>query len=502
MSAPTNGPAPAPRGVVERIMDFLRAFWDTLRLPAGFWIIILVFAVEGMAYFGALTLMTSYLTRDLGWSAELASPVVSIFTMLVTLFMLGAASYAESFGLRRALLAALLLCVVGRSAYSAAAWLVGGSPGSAPAAGGSFELIFTIVVVALLVVALGEAILQPICYSGIKQFTDERTSSMGYGLIYAFMNLGIVFVGELSSRFRPAVQNVLEGQSSGQIAPLDAVARGLASFSGSGIQAVNWICVLIGLLLLAATWMLLTRRVLARRLRPDAISEAPASDGRSTLARVFDFAEGPFSNARFIFFIFMLLPVRTLFAHQWLTMPEYILRAFDESVANNMERLVNWINPLIIFFGVPIATALTRRVNVYTMMIVGTFVSAAPTFLLCAPPKLSLLITYMVIFSIGEALWSARFLEYASELAPEGRIAQYMGLANVPWLLAKGTTGFYSGYLLATFCPADVPRDQLRTEYLWLIYSCIAMLSPIGLLLARKWVMQGLHTPGARPVAA
>lgn len=493
MSASTSDPSPPPRGLGDHVDDFVRAFLDTLRLPAGFWIVVFVFAVEGMAYFGALTLMTSYLTRDLGWSTELASPVVSVFTMLVTLFMLGAASYAESFGLRRALLASLLLCVVGRSAYSAAAWLADGGAASAPAAGGTFELVFTIVVIALLVVALGEAILQPICYSGIKQFTDERTSSMGYGLIYAFMNLGIVFVGEISSRFRPAVQNVLEGRPSEQIAPLDAAARGLASFSTSGIQAVNWICVLIGVLLLAATWALFTRRVLAKRVRPDTTDETPDSGGRATLARVFDFAHGPFSNARFVFFIFMLLPVRTLFAHQWLTMPEYILRAFDESVANNMERLVNWINPLIIFFGVPIATALTRRVNVYTMMIIGTLVSAAPTFLLCAPPNLGLLITYMVIFSIGEALWSARFLEYASELAPEGRIAQYMGLANVPWLLAKGTTGFYSGYLLATFCPADAPRDQLRTEYLWLIYGCIAMLSPIGLLLARKWVMQGLH---------
>jgi hypothetical protein len=28
---------------------------------------------------------------------------------------------------------------------------------------------------------------------------------------------------------------------------------------------------------------------------------------------------------------------------------------------------------------------------------------------------------------------------------------------------------------------------------MWFIYGCIAMLSPIGLWLARKWVMAGLH---------
>ncbi len=106
-----------------------------------------------------------------------------------------------------------------------------------------------------------------------------------------------------------------------------------------------------------------------------------------------------------------------------------------------------------------------------------------------------------MIFLIGEALWSARFLEYALPSSPlPGRVAQYMGLANVLWLLAKGTTGLYSGWMLAKFCPKGVPVDQLRTDRMWFIYGCIAMLSPIGLWLARKWVMAGLHTKtGASP---
>ena len=190
----------------------------------------------------------------------------------------------------------------------------------------------------------------------------------------------------------------------------------------------------------------------------------------------------------------MLLPVRTLFAHQWLTMPEYILRSYPKEVGDRMEWLVNWINPGIIFIGVPLLTALTRRKNVYTMMIVGSLVSAAPTFLLCFGPDLKMLILYFVIFSIGEALWSARFLEYASELAPPGRVAQYMGLANIPWLLAKGTTGFYSGILLASYCPPNTPpAEQLHTGMLWFIYGYIAMSTPLGLWLARKWVMSGLR---------
>jgi MFS family permease len=471
------------------IRGFLAAFTDCLFLPRAFWIVIFVFVFESMAYFGALTLMTSYFTRDLGWSTSAASPVVSIFTMLVTLFMLGAGSYAESFGLRRALIAAMLLCVAGRLLY-------------AVVPGFSATEIAVMVLAALLIIALGEAVLQPVCYSGIKQYTNEKTSSMGYGLIYAFMNAGIVVIGEASARFRPAVQNVIDGRSSGQTGVLDVISRWFATHTGSGIQAVNWLCFGISALTLVFCIFCLTRRAESAKLRPDRAEELRQRDTRRLSAKLASyFTEGPFRNSRFIFFIFMLLPVRTLFAHQWLTMPEYILRAYDKDVADNMERLVNWINPAIIFFGVPIATALTRRVNVYTMMIIGSFVSAVPTFLLCAGPSLSLLITYFVLFSIGEALWSARFLEYASELAPEGRIAQYMGLANIPWLLAKGTTGFYAGFMLDTYCPADVPPATLRTGTLWFIYGCIAMSSPVGLWLARRWVRAGLHA-APRPVTA
>jgi len=37
----------------------------------------------------------------------------------------------------------------------------------------------------------------------------------------------------------------------------------------------------------------------------------------------------------------------------------------------------------------------------------------------------------------------------------------------------------------------------LHTGVLWFIYGCIAMSTPVGLWLARKWVMSGLHDTGS-----
>jgi MFS family permease len=439
------------------------------------------FVIESMSYFGVLTLMTNYISTDLKLGDAPAGMMVSVFTMLVTLFMLGLGSIAEAFGLRRAIIGALVITVVGRVIYC----LVPSLHGAAA--------MTVVVILSLLITAAGEAILQPVCYSGVKQYTDEKTSAMGYGLIYAIMNAGIVGIGTISAWLRPGVQEIKDGK------PGDHYFMGLlnwfASFSISGVQAVNWACTGITVVTLILFLVFFTRKVEAKKLRPDSMEERLAAPKAPMLDRFKTyFTEGPFTNARFIFFIFMLLPVRTLFAHQWLTMPQYIIRAYDQPVADKMEWLVNWINPAIIFLGVPLTTALTRHINVYKMMIIGSLVSAVPTFLLCGGPNLNLLITYFVVFSIGEALWSARFLEYASELAPPGRIAQYMGLAQIPWLLAKGTTGFYSGLMLQQYCPEKTPVDQLNTGTMWFWYSCIAMMSPIGLWLARKWVMAGLHT--------
>jgi proton-dependent oligopeptide transporter, POT family len=462
------------------IGKLLGPFGELAHSPRAMWYVIGAFVIDNVAYFGILTLMTTYLGHDLGWGDECAGMTVSLFTMMVTLSMLGVGSVAESFGLRRAVMGGLAVAALGRAIYC----LAPAAPDAASTAG--------MVILGLLLVAGSSGVLQPVCYSGVKQFTDEKTSSMGYAMIYALMNLGIVAIGALSAWVRPAVQNILDHLAGGKLP--DGFFGFLARISGSGVQAVNWLCFAVTVFGLLLTSVLLTRRAEATRLRPELNDEGtdkPRVPWRQRLRSYF--TDGPFSNARFVFFIFMLLPVRTLFAHQWLTMPQYILRAYPTEVGDKMEWLVNWINPGIIFIGVPLLTAVTRRANVYTMMIVGSLVSAVPTFMLCGGPDLNVLIAYFVVFSIGEALWSARFYEYASELAPPGRVAQYMGLALVPWLLAKGTTGLYSGFLLARYCPPNVPPEQLHTGTLWFIYGCIAMTTPIGLWIARKWVMVGLQ---------
>jgi hypothetical protein len=202
----------------------------------------------------------------------------------------------------------------------------------------------------------------------------------------------------------------------------------------------------------------------------------------------------PFRDARFLFFIFILIPVQTLFAHNWLTIPYYLDRAFRGSVVSNYFELFSNINPILIFVLTPIVAGLTARANIYKMMIYGTLVMALPTFLLALGPRIELFLLYILLMSVGEAMWQPRFLQWIAEIAPEGKTGAYMGIGQLPWFLTKVLTGMYSGYFVAKYCPIPGPGVVQHTEIMWLFHGSIAIISPIALILAKNWMMSGMKT--------
>jgi dipeptide/tripeptide permease len=433
----------------------------------GFWFVNVVNFGDGIAYFGILTLLTRFIgPTGLGMSDPMTGFTVSAFTGLVTLFMFGGGFVSDRLGVRRALTLCLVFLLAGRillvlspKLSTAPLFFVGGVP-IAPA--------FLAAWGGLLVLAFGEGVIQPALYAGVKEYTDARTATMSYSLLYSIMNLGIVAENFISPYVRT-------GETFVNLGPVKLEGLGL------GIGGVFWLCIGITVLMLAIHLTLFTESVerTDRVFAAEPEGQGPAKTLREKLAEL------PFLDMRFIFFIFILLPVRTLFAHQFLTMPDYIFRCYAPEVSAKFEWIAG-LNPLIIVIFVPLIAAMTRKTNIITMMIVGTSLSALTTFLLVPGPNLSALLLYTLIFSLGEAVWSSRFLEYVSDIAPAGRVGAYMGLAGIPWFMAKFTTGLYSGFMLNKFVPSGGPHD---TSTLWLIYALIACVSPIGLIVARPWLL-------------
>lgn len=411
----------------------------------AYWLVNLVNFGDGIAYFGILNLLTLFIHDQLGLTDHYTGIAVSFFTGAVTLFMFFGGFLSDRLGVRKALMVSLLLLLLGRVFLT-----------SSPLFDATGVLLWS----SLALMALGTGVLQPTLYAGAKEFSDPRTSAISYSLVYAIMNFGIMIESFMSPYIR----------------------------EHGGIEAVFWTMAAVNGVVLLAILLLFTKKV---EDRDRVVEVAPVPAEQVSLGQKIKAL--PILDARFMAFIFVLLPVRTMFAHQWLTMPHYIMRCFPESVGSRYE----WfqaLNPLIITIAVPLVAALTRKVNIISMMVVGTVISAASTFILSPAPDVTLLILYILVFSMGEAIWSSRFFEYVAELAPAGRVGAYMGLAGIPWFLAKFTTGFYSGLMLEAFIPEHGAQNS---GMLWTVYGLIALASPLGLLLTRKWMAGGHKQAGA-----
>ncbi|MBT8072752.1 MAG: MFS transporter [Xanthomonadales bacterium] len=459
-------------GIPNPFTELVNSFRALKGAPRGFWYTNYIYWLDGVAYFGMLTLLAMYFHDILGMSDESGHRIVSAYMALITGFMLIFGPVSDKLGVRKSLIVSVVLYIIGRSALP----LV---PHFLPI---DSSMLLVVVFAGLLLAAAGNGFMQPASYAGVRKFSDKETATMGYGLLYAGMNLGIVFIGFMSSRIRTGIDL---GEN--------------FRFDGFGIEGVMWFCVLVNALMLIILVFFFTPAVEREAEKNGDNGSGENGAGQtgpggqaigSPLKRFLDWLKiSPLSNARFMFFIFALMPVQTLFAYQFLVMPQFVTRAFSDVVANNMEVIVNVTNPLIIVLGVPVITAMTRKVPVYKMMVIGSLVSALPTFFFLLGPNFWLLMAYLVLFSIGEALWQPRFLQYAAELAPEGQTGAYIAFANLPWFMIKFIAGWYTGRMMDIYCPAE---GALNTETMWLIYGLVAMVSPVALVLAGKWVQKGL----------
>ncbi len=465
--------APQPKTLKEAILEIVHTFKAIVFAPKVLYGINISYLLEGLVYFGVLTVLAKFLHDDVGLTDPQSGWVLGLLTGGITFSMFFLGGVSDKIGVRKSLAMALGMMAFGRIFLALSGNIYSG--------GGMFSPMFFMVCFGLLFVVIAYGIYQPAAYAGVKKYTNKKTAAMGYAMIYALMNLGAFFSGIISP---PVRRNF-------------------------GFSTIFWIYTGLTVIAMLVVLTLITRKNERKVLEPGAEKEmeepAPAEKAEGEYmksrvdlgTRIMNYIkEHPFRDPKFTFFIFVLIPVQTLFAHQWLTIPLYIDRAFaGTTVGANFEFFAN-LNPIIIFVVTPLVAAFTWRANTYRMMIIGTLVMAAPTFLLAIGPNPTLLLSYILLMSLGEAMWQPRFLQWVAEIAPAGKTGAYMGIAQLPWFMTKFITASYSGWFLAHYCPAD---GSMHTEMLWFIYGCIAMVSPVALILAKGWIGSTVHktTPAA-----
>ena len=448
----------------QTLTEITQPFKDLFKSSRAMWGLNISYLLEGLTYFGVLSLLAIYFNNYAGLNDIDADGMVGVLTAGITLSMLFLGATVDLIGLRKSFLIALSLMLVGRTLLALAPDLTQTK--------GMWSGVHSIAMFGILWIVLGYGIYQPAAYAGVKQFTNEKTSAMGYAMLYAIMNLGGFLPGIIS----PPVRKSL------------------------GMLSVFWVYAALTVAGIIVVALVITKKAVKQatsNLSEEKQKEVEEEKEMTMKEKVKYYLKNfPLKDLRFLFFIFILIPVQTLFAHNWLTLPQYFSRAFTGMVSNNFEFFVN-LNPILIFILTPMIAALTSKRNPYKMMIAGTLVMASPTFILALGPSLYTVFSYLIIMTIGEAMWQPRFLQWVAEIAPKGMTGIYMGIGQFPWFLTKVVTSIYAGWFLMHYCPANVPPAQMNTQTMWLIYGFIAIISPIGLFLARNWMMKGFKTKAA-----
>lgn len=516
------------------VQDSFKELGETLvafvKAPKALWGINIPYVIEGLVYFGILTILGKFCAENVHLSDLHAGWVYSAVTGGITFFMLVLGGVSDWIGVRKALILSFIMFVIGRTLIALSGTLdIGTGLGS-----GQFYLMS----LGLLIAVIAYGLYQPAAYAGVKRYTTPQTAAMGYAVVYGLMNLGAFFSGVISSNVRLKFENI---------------------FPPNGLTAVFWTYSILCCVGLLVTLFVLTKKTDAdavkrvaketkeineksknKKVEQEEIKKEEINVTKinntvlyilcvitialfiltiliqlekisffisfeigyivATFSLIFTIIEfltkrpdHPFRDVRFTFFIFILIPVQTLFAHNWLTIPFYLDRVFKGSFVGEYFEIFSNINPILIFILAPIVAGLTARVNVYKMMIWGTLVMALPTFLLVMAPNAYLFLTYILLMSIGEAMWQPRFLQWIAEVAPEGKTGMYMGIGQFPWFLTKFGTGLYSGYFVAKYMPKPETGLAMNSEAMWFIYALIAMVSPVALILAKNWMVKGMR---------
>lgn len=486
-----------PSSFTSRFGAFIKKFTVLRSAPRELWIVYAAYILENLAYkVGAAGVLVLWLSSDLGFGDVEAGGMLAGWSIMMTLITVLVGSLTDALGIRKTFLLGFWVCLASRCVMTLTVnkWIV------LP-----FGLYFQ---------AVGLALMVPVMIAAVKIYTNAAQRSVAFSFYYALMNLGFAAGDWIFDRLR----------SSRGLGEYGSWTLPLIGMELSTYRVLIFVSVLFTIPGLILTWAFLREGV---EMTEEGVKISP----RVTVAkRTF----GIFKTAwiairdtavktvhiflslwrqpsfyRFLLFMSLVVGVRMIFYHLVFTFPKYGIRELGDGAP--IAQLSGMLNSILIVVLVPICGVLTQRVTAYRMVMVGSLVSALSVFVIALPPHwfaplahswLGDLIAhswlrvpgevnplyisiffFIVMLSVGEALWSPRLYEYSAAIAPRGQEASYLSMSYLPYFGAKFLVGGTSGWLLAKFCPAEGPRHP---EIMWMLIGGMALVTPIGAFVFRR----------------
>lgn len=473
-------------GFAYLILNYAKGLKDS---PKEIWYLFLVKLIEYAAYGASNMTFVLYLSSDCGLGDIAAGSYIGTWSMFLTLFSALVGSVIDEIGIKKTLIFGLLALLLGRAIMPFSTNL------------------FLVTLFSFFPLAIGNALLGPVLSVGIKKYTSRESISLGFGLFYTIMNVGFALGGYIFDKVRE-----IFGEH--KMISISTIGVEMSTY-----QVIFLVCFFITIPSLAIVFLMQEKQSPI----PLHIEEKPDFELKKNFFQLFVASilniyktmkkvvlEKSFWH--YILLLGVLVFVKLVFYHFHYTFPKYGIRVFGEGI--KIGNIYGILNPVLIIFLVPFVSHFTKKVSSYRMMLFGTMVSTLSIFFATLPagffqslesgwiwelifvhwldlepgkqnPLILGLILFIFFFSIGEAIWSPRLMQFSTEIAPEGKEGTYVALSYLPYFLAKIWAGPLSGWLVSTYAPQDV--GEYPDHYmLWVWIGMMSAISPLGLFLFRK----------------
>lgn len=450
------------------IVEYFSEFKILRTASKDFWLINAIQFFDGLAYFSMMNVLVLFLTKNCGFTDFDSGKWIGIYTLLITAFVFGVGAVCDTIGLKRSFFIGMALTCLARLSFGIAPMFLKDAP------------LQYAVIAMMIAMSFGVAFMGPVMTTALRRFTSKENRSTGFNIYYLIMNVGAI----IASMVMTDVPRKLFGDVNGNLA----------------IMIFGFCMSLCSLACLA---------FINEHNYCDPSEKIEEKSGKRPLAIFLEvWKERAFQ--KLVLFLVLTIGVRLVFTHQFLVMPKYYTRVLQSDFALGF---ANSINPIIIVIGLIALIPIINRYDTFKLIVLGMAVSAFSLVFLAMPigwafaipgiHNLDQAYTFIIfaqitVFAVGELIFSPRFTEYISIVAPKDKVASYMSLSALPTFISKPLNGFLSGILVATFSyegirakiDAGAVGYRQSPEFMWLVYLALAALSPIAVILMKNTLKQ------------
>lgn len=407
--------------------------------PRNFWTAIIMEFFERGSYYSVMSVLSVYLilspdSGGLGFSKEQAGSVLGIIPPLLYLLPIISGAIAERYGYRKVLFFAFLCIIAG--------YMFAG-----------ISATYAMILLSLLVLATGAGFFKPVISGTIARATNEKNSSLGFGIYYWSINLGAFL-------FPLILVPMLKKLSYSYIFYMASIA---------------------GIILMLLNIFL--------------YKEPQKRQSDKSLPQVFKEMLLVIKDWKFLLMILIYSGFWILYFQMYGTVLWYVKDYMDMAPINNVVNSflalftenpswrfdvehVTVINAGVIILLQLVVSNLVKNWKALPTMIAGIGLGTVGMFILSLSSNPWVFILGLMTFTLGEMTTHPKFISYIGLIAPSDKKALYLGYSFLYGVIGSSVGGFLGSRLYVKYV------DNLgNPSQLWLIFSCIGAVSIVSLIL-------------------